>query len=111
MRETRARRDAERERLRRAQEARRAALEEARQREREAEARRREEARRGEALVQKEMGRLRRQMEEQKALEQRGRQKYVFTRVRHDLLQITAALEGGGGLFTAPLNEELSPVY
>ncbi|XP_056440598.1 coiled-coil domain-containing protein 191 [Gadus chalcogrammus] len=75
VRETRARRDAERERLRRAQEARRAALEEARQREREAEARRREEARRGEALVQKEMGRLRRQMEEQKALEQRGRQK------------------------------------
>ncbi|CAL8294290.1 unnamed protein product [Lota lota] len=75
VRETRARRDAERERLRRAQEARRGAGEEARRRERAAEARQREEARRRETMVQKEVVRLRRQMEEQKALEQLVRQK------------------------------------
>ncbi|CAL8312513.1 unnamed protein product [Merluccius merluccius] len=75
VRENRARRDAERESQRRAREARRGAEEEARRRERAAEARRREEARRQEAMVQKETVRLRRQMEEQRALEQLVRQR------------------------------------
>ncbi|KAJ3611423.1 hypothetical protein NHX12_021438 [Muraenolepis orangiensis] len=75
VRENRARRDAEREKQQRAREARRGAEEEARRRGRQAEAGRREEARREEAMVQKEMARLRRQMEEQRALEQLVRQR------------------------------------
>uniref|UniRef100_A0A673YR47 Coiled-coil domain containing 191 n=1 Tax=Salmo trutta TaxID=8032 RepID=A0A673YR47_SALTR len=70
VRENRATRDAERERLHREKEARRQAREEAQRREQEGERRRRQEARRQEEMVQQEMVRLRREMEERRNLEQ-----------------------------------------
>lgn len=78
MRENRARREAERERQQREREARRGAREEAKRRERGEETRKKQEARRQEEMVQQEMVRLRRQMEERRSLEQLVRQRYGF---------------------------------
>ncbi|XP_070302735.1 coiled-coil domain-containing protein 191 isoform X3 [Salvelinus sp. IW2-2015] len=75
VREKRAMRDAERERLHSEREARRQAREEARRREQEGERRRRQEARRQEEMVQQEMVRLRREMEERRNLEQLTRER------------------------------------
>ncbi|XP_055737942.1 coiled-coil domain-containing protein 191 [Salvelinus fontinalis] len=75
VRENRAMRDAERERLYSEREARRQAREEARRREQEGERRRRQEARRQEEMVQQEMVRLRREMEERRNLEQLTRER------------------------------------
>nr|XP_014014832.1 unnamed protein product [Salmo salar] len=75
VRENRATRDAERERLHREREARRQAREEAQRREQEGERRRRQEARRQEEMVQQEMVRLRREMEERRNLEQLTRER------------------------------------
>lgn len=76
VRENRATRDAERERLHREREARRQAREEAQRREQEGERRRRQEARRQEEMVQQEMVRLRHETEERRNLEKLARQMY-----------------------------------
>ncbi|XP_073344994.1 coiled-coil domain-containing protein 191 [Pagrus major] len=70
VRENRARREAERKRQQREKEAQRQAREEARRRERGEEMRRKQEAKRQEEMVQQEMLRLRREMEERRGLEQ-----------------------------------------
>ncbi|XP_070842090.1 coiled-coil domain-containing protein 191 [Chaetodon trifascialis] len=75
VRENRARREAERQRQQREREALRAAREEAKRREREEETRKKQEARRQEEIVQQEMVRLRREMEERRGLEQLVRQR------------------------------------
>ncbi|XP_041823769.1 coiled-coil domain-containing protein 191 [Melanotaenia boesemani] len=75
VRENRARREAERQRLQREKEAQRDAIKEAKRREREEEMRQREEERRQEEMVQQEMVRLRRQMEERRGLERLVRQR------------------------------------
>ncbi|XP_047424689.1 coiled-coil domain-containing protein 191 [Mugil cephalus] len=75
VRENRARREAERQRQQREREARRDAREEAKKRERGEEMRKRQEERRQEEMVQQEMVRLRRQMEERRGLEQLYRQR------------------------------------
>lgn len=76
VRENRARREAERERQQREREAQRGAREEAKRREQGEETRKKLEARRQEEMVQQEMVRLRRQMEERRGLEQLVRQRY-----------------------------------
>ncbi|XP_036376522.1 coiled-coil domain-containing protein 191 [Megalops cyprinoides] len=73
VRESRARREAEREHQRREREMRREAREEAQRQEQELQRRRRQEARQQEELLQQEVVRLRRKMEEQRRLEQRIR--------------------------------------
>ncbi|XP_054478854.1 coiled-coil domain-containing protein 191 [Anoplopoma fimbria] len=70
VRENRARRELERRRQHGEREARRDAREEAMRREREEETRKRQQARRQEEMVQQEMVRLRRQMDERRGLEQ-----------------------------------------
>ncbi|KAM3860699.1 coiled-coil domain-containing protein 191 [Diretmus argenteus] len=75
VRENRAQRDAERQRQQREKKAQREAKEEAKRREREEEMSRRQEARKQEDMVQQEMVRLRRQMEERRGLEQLVRQR------------------------------------
>ncbi|KAF7669285.1 hypothetical protein LDENG_00203140 [Lucifuga dentata] len=75
VRENRAQRDAERQRQQRERGAQRGAREEANQRQREEEMRRKQEARRQEEMVQQEMLRLRRQMQERRGLEQLVRQR------------------------------------
>ncbi|XP_065114232.1 coiled-coil domain-containing protein 191 [Paramisgurnus dabryanus] len=67
--ENRARRDAEREKLRREKEMLREAREEAWRLEQEKQARKRQEAREQEVMIQQEMIRLRREMEEQRSVE------------------------------------------
>ncbi|XP_026794011.3 coiled-coil domain-containing protein 191 [Pangasianodon hypophthalmus] len=73
--ERRAQRDAERERQRREQEAQREALEEAKRLEREEQRKRKQEAQRQEELLQKEVVRLRREMQEKKSMEQLARKR------------------------------------
>ncbi|KAG7487275.1 hypothetical protein MATL_G00021510 [Megalops atlanticus] len=73
VRESRVRREAERERQLREREVRREAREEAQRQEQELQRRRRQEARQQEELLQQEVVRLRRKMEEQRRLEQRVR--------------------------------------
>ncbi|KAK2886502.1 coiled-coil domain-containing protein 191 [Channa argus] len=75
VRENRARREAERQRQQREREAHLGAREEAKRNEREEEMRKKQEARRQEELIQQEMVRLRRQMEERRALKQLARQR------------------------------------
>lgn len=75
--ERRLRRDAERERLLREQEVRREAREEAQRLEREEQRRRRQEAHRQEELLQQEILRLRREMEEKRSMEQLARKMYI----------------------------------
>ncbi|XP_055007035.1 coiled-coil domain-containing protein 191 isoform X2 [Boleophthalmus pectinirostris] len=73
--ENKARRDAERQRQQRARETLQEAREETWRRERKAELRRRQQARRQEDMLQQEMVRLRRQMEEQRCIQQLARQR------------------------------------
>ncbi|XP_016887084.1 coiled-coil domain-containing protein 191 isoform X2 [Cynoglossus semilaevis] len=75
VRENRAQRDTERQKQQREREALRAAREEVKRRELEEEKRRNQDAHREEEMVQQEMVRLRRQMEEQKRLKQLVRQR------------------------------------
>ena len=76
VRENRARQEDERKRQQREKEAQRQAREEAKQRERGEEMRRKQEAKRQEEMVQHEMLRLRREMEERRGLEQLVRHRY-----------------------------------
>uniref|UniRef100_A0A3P8RD17 Coiled-coil domain containing 191 n=1 Tax=Astatotilapia calliptera TaxID=8154 RepID=A0A3P8RD17_ASTCA len=76
VRENRAQREAERQRQQRERDVLRAAREEAKKREQEEEMRKRQEKRRQEEMVQQEMVRLRRQMEERRGLEQTVRQRH-----------------------------------
>uniref|UniRef100_A0A3Q1ECV2 Coiled-coil domain containing 191 n=1 Tax=Acanthochromis polyacanthus TaxID=80966 RepID=A0A3Q1ECV2_9TELE len=76
VRENRARREAERLRQQREREAQRGAREEAKRREQDEEMRKKQEERRQEEMLQQEMVRLRRQMEERRGLEQLVRQRY-----------------------------------
>ncbi|XP_035813965.2 coiled-coil domain-containing protein 191 isoform X2 [Amphiprion ocellaris] len=75
VRENRARREAERLRQQREREAQRGSREEAKRRERDEEMRKKQEERRQEEMLQQEMVRLRRQMEERRGLEQLVRQR------------------------------------
>ncbi|XP_022050771.2 coiled-coil domain-containing protein 191 [Acanthochromis polyacanthus] len=75
VRENRARREAERLRQQREREAQRGAREEAKRREQDEEMRKKQEERRQEEMLQQEMVRLRRQMEERRGLEQLVRQR------------------------------------
>ncbi|XP_034428344.1 coiled-coil domain-containing protein 191 [Hippoglossus hippoglossus] len=75
VRENRAQRDAERQSKQREREAQRGAREEAKRREREEEARKKQEAHRQAEMVQQEMVRLRRQMEERKGPDRLIRQR------------------------------------
>lgn len=76
--ERRARRDAERERQRREQEARREALEEAKRLDCEEQRRRKQEAQRQEQLLQQEVVRLRREMQEKRSMEQLARKRFII---------------------------------
>lgn len=73
--ERRAQRETERERQRREQEARREALEEAKRLEGEEQRRRKQEAQRQEQLLQQEVVRLRREMQEKRSMEQLARKR------------------------------------
>ncbi|KAK3515552.1 hypothetical protein QTP70_024400 [Hemibagrus guttatus] len=73
--ERRAQRDAAQEKQRREQDARREALEEAKRLESEEQRRRKQEAQRQEELLQQEVVRLRRDMQEKRSMEQRARQR------------------------------------
>ncbi|KAM6970922.1 coiled-coil domain-containing protein 191 [Tautogolabrus adspersus] len=75
VRENRARREAERHRQQSTREAQRGARDEAKRRENEVERRKKQDVRRQEEMVQQEMLRLRRQMEERRGLEQLVRQR------------------------------------
>lgn len=76
MQENRARREVDRQRQQRERESQLGAREEEKKRQREEEARKKQEARRQEELVQQEMVRLRRQIEERRAVEQLVRKRY-----------------------------------
>uniref|UniRef100_A0A3Q3KXT0 Coiled-coil domain containing 191 n=1 Tax=Mastacembelus armatus TaxID=205130 RepID=A0A3Q3KXT0_9TELE len=82
VRENRAQREAERRRQQREREAQLGALQEAKRREREEELRKKQEARRQEEMVQQEMVKLRRQMEERRVLGQVVRQRERANEVR-----------------------------
>uniref|UniRef100_A0A3B4WIW0 Coiled-coil domain containing 191 n=1 Tax=Seriola lalandi dorsalis TaxID=1841481 RepID=A0A3B4WIW0_SERLL len=77
VRENRAQREAERQQQQREKEAWRGARQEAKKREREEETRKKQKARRQEEMIQQEMVRLRRQMEERRGLEQLVRHRYA----------------------------------
>ncbi|XP_036934665.1 coiled-coil domain-containing protein 191 isoform X1 [Acanthopagrus latus] len=93
VRENRARQEDERKRQQREKEAQRQAREEAKQRERGEEMRRKQEAKRQEEMVQHEMLRLRREMEERRGLEQL---------VRHRERERVGGLRAARSLQSAP---------
>ncbi|XP_040921889.1 coiled-coil domain-containing protein 191 [Toxotes jaculatrix] len=103
VRENRARREAERQRQQREREAQRGAREEAKKREREEETRKKQEARRQEEMVQQEMVRLRRQMEERRGLEQLVRQR---TRGRMEEQRSDRSLQSAPTLSTKPHHQQ-----
>lgn len=76
--ERREQREAERERQRREHEARKEALEEAKRLEREEQRRRKQEAQRQEELLQQEVVRLRREMQEKRGMEQLARKRFII---------------------------------
>lgn len=76
--ERRVQRDAAREKQRREQEARKEALEEAKRLESEKQRRKKQEAQRQEELLQQEVVRLRREMQEKRSMEQRARQRFII---------------------------------
>ncbi|XP_046880221.1 coiled-coil domain-containing protein 191 [Hypomesus transpacificus] len=106
VRENRAQRDALKERQRREKELRRQAREEAQRRDKEEECRRRQEARRQEEMVEQEMVRLRRQMEQRRSLEKLAGQRERVRLDRRRAEPTPLVLQSWCGLPAAPQQQD-----